>query len=70
MRELNRMPQQPGILESPRVFEHSRNPAVLPAVVIAEAVAKGLTVCEYAPGSASHAEFEALARAVEHTIKR
>ena len=39
-------------------------PPVGQRVVVAEAVAEGLTVCEYAPNSASRAEFEALARAV------
>ena len=38
-------------------------PVRLTGIVVAEAVADGLTVCEYAPNSASHAEFEALAKA-------
>ena len=45
-------------------------PPVGQRVVVAEAVAEGLTVCEYAPNSASHAEFEALAKAVEKIIIR
>ena len=45
-------------------------PPVGQRVVVAEAVAEGLTVCEYAPNSASHAEFEALAKAVEKIIMR
>jgi hypothetical protein len=38
-------------------------PPIGDRIVVAEAVADGLTVCEYAPNSASHAEFEALAKA-------
>lgn len=38
-------------------------------VVVAEAVGQGLTVCEYAPNSASHAEFQALAKAVEKILR-
>jgi chromosome partitioning protein len=40
-------------------------PAIAQRIVVAEAVNSGLTVCEYAPNSPSHAEFEELARAVE-----
>ena len=39
-------------------------------IVVAEAVANGLTVCEYAPNSVSHAEFEALAKAVDKIVTR
>jgi chromosome partitioning protein len=45
-------------------------PPIGQRVVVAEAVAEGLTVCEYAPGSVSHAEFEALAKAVEKILAR
>jgi chromosome partitioning protein len=45
-------------------------PAIGQRVVVAEAVAAGLTVCEYAPGSAAHAEFEQLAKAVDKLLKR
>jgi chromosome partitioning protein len=39
-------------------------PPIGQRVVVAEAVATGLTVSEYAPGSPSHEEFEKLAKAV------
>jgi chromosome partitioning protein len=39
-------------------------------VVVAEAVMSGLTVREYAPGSAAQAEFEELAKAVDQIIDR
>ncbi len=45
-------------------------PPVGQRVVVAECVSKGLTVCEYAPNSTSHAEFEALAKAVEKIVMR
>ncbi len=45
-------------------------PPVGQRIVVAEAVAEGLTVCEYAPNSASHAEFEALAKAVAKILAK
>jgi len=45
-------------------------PAIGQRVVVAEAVMNGLTVHEYAPSSASHAEFEELARAVDKIVSR
>jgi len=45
-------------------------PSVGQRIVVAEAVAAGLTVCEYAPNSASHTEFEALAKAVDKILAR
>jgi chromosome partitioning protein len=45
-------------------------PSIGQRVVVAEAVASGLTVCEYAPGSTAHAEFEKLAKAVNKLLKR
>ncbi|HTP85562.1 MAG TPA: ParA family protein [Bryobacteraceae bacterium] len=45
-------------------------PSIGQRVVVAEAVASGMTVCEYAPGSAAHAEFEKLAKAVDKILKR
>ena len=45
-------------------------PAIGQRVVVAEAVAGGLTVSEYAPNSPAHAEFRALAKAVEKILKR
>jgi chromosome partitioning protein len=44
-------------------------PPIGQRVVLAEAVASGLTICEYAPGSAAHAEFEKLAKAVDKLIR-
>lgn len=45
-------------------------PSIGQRIVVAEAVASGLTICEYAPGSAAHAEFEKLAKAVDKLIRR
>lgn len=45
-------------------------PAIGQRVVVAEAVESGLTVCEYAPNSASHQEFEKLAKAVHKILER
>jgi len=45
-------------------------PAISQRVVVAEAVAAGLTVCEHAPNSPSRAEFEELAKAVDKIVSR
>jgi len=45
-------------------------PGIGQRVVVAEAVTKGLTVGEYAPSSAAHAEFETLAKAVDKIVSR
>jgi chromosome partitioning protein len=45
-------------------------PAIGQRVAVAEAVASGLTVSEYAPNSPAHEEFRALAKAVEKVLKR
>jgi chromosome partitioning protein len=45
-------------------------PPICLRVVVAEAVAQGLTVAEYAPGSTAHEEFRALAKAVEKILER
>jgi hypothetical protein len=45
-------------------------PSVGQRIVVAEAVVQGPTVCEYAPNSASHAEFAALAKAMEKILAR
>jgi chromosome partitioning protein len=45
-------------------------PPIGQRIAIAEAVTEGLTVAEYAPNSVAHAEFEALARAVERILGR
>jgi chromosome partitioning protein len=45
-------------------------PAIGQRVVVAEAVGEGLTVREYAPGSAAHEEFQKLAKAVDKIASR
>jgi len=45
-------------------------PAIGQRVAVAEAVADGLTVREYAPGSPAHEEFEKLAKAVDKIVNR
>jgi len=45
-------------------------PGIGQRIVIAEAVMSGLTVREYAPGSAAHMEFEQLAKAVDKILRR
>jgi chromosome partitioning protein len=45
-------------------------PGIGQRIVVAEAVLSGLTVREYAPGSAAQAEFEELAKAVEKIVDR
>jgi chromosome partitioning protein len=45
-------------------------PPIGQRIVVAEAVTKGLTVREYSPGSAAHAEFEQLAKAVDKIVSR
>ena len=51
---------------------HSEEPVDYPLFIrpVAEAVAEGLTVREYAPGSAAHMEFEKLAKAVDKIASR
>jgi len=45
-------------------------PAISQRIALAQAVADGLTIGEYAPGSPSHEEFRTLARAVGKIIDR
>jgi chromosome partitioning protein len=45
-------------------------PAIGQRVAVAEAVASGLTVAEYAPDSPAHEEFRTLAKAIEKVLKR
>ena len=45
-------------------------PAIGQRVVVAEAVASGLTVAEYAPHSPAHEEFRELAKAVQKVLKK
>ena len=45
-------------------------PTIGQRVVVAEAVASGLTVAEYAPDSPAHEEFRELAKAVDKILRR
>jgi chromosome partitioning protein len=45
-------------------------PSISQRIILAEAVAAGLTIAEYAPGSPSHVEFEALAKSVLRLASR
>jgi len=45
-------------------------PPIGQRIVVAEAVASGLTVAEYAPNSAAHEEFRKLAKAVDKVLKK
>ena len=45
-------------------------PSIGQRVVVAEAVAHGLTVAEYAPNSPAHEEFRELAKAVDKLLRR
>jgi chromosome partitioning protein len=45
-------------------------PGIGQRIVVAEAVMSGLTVREYAPGSAAQEEFEQLAKAVDKIVRR
>jgi chromosome partitioning protein len=45
-------------------------PPIGQRIVVAEAVAQGLTVAEYAPSSPAHEEFRELAKAVDRVLKK
>jgi chromosome partitioning protein len=45
-------------------------PPIGQRIVVAEAVASGLTVAEFAPNSAAHQEFRELAKAVDKVLKK
>jgi len=45
-------------------------PPIGQRIVVAEAVAQGLTVAEYAPNSPAHDEFRELARAIDKVLKK
>ena len=45
-------------------------PPIGQRIVVAEAVSSGLTVAEYAPGSAAHEEFRELAKAVDKVLRK
>lgn len=59
-----------GLASSLRDMGKKVLPPICQRVVIAEAVAHGLTVAEYAPDSPAHEEFRALAKAVEKILER
>ena len=45
-------------------------PAIGQRIALAQAVASGLTIGEYAPGSPAHEEFQKLAKAVDKIVSR
>ena len=59
-----------GLASSLKDMGNKVLPAIGQRVVVAEAVAHGLTVSEYAPNSPAHQEFRALAKAVEKILDR
>jgi chromosome partitioning protein len=59
-----------GLASSLKEMGRKVLPAIGQRVVVAEAVASGLTVAEYAPNSPAHEEFHALAKAVEKILNR
>lgn len=59
-----------GLASSLKQMGRKVLPAIGQRVVVAEAVTSGLTVSEYAPESAAHEEFLALAKAVEKILDR
>lgn len=58
-----------GLSTSLEEFGKKVLPGIGQRVVVAEAVVSGLTVREYAPGSAAQAEFEELAKAVDKIVR-
>jgi chromosome partitioning protein len=59
-----------GLSSSLKHFGKKVLPGIGQRIVVAEAVVSGLTVREFAPGSAAHAEFEQLAKAVDKILRR
>ncbi|HEY3825109.1 MAG TPA: ParA family protein [Bryobacteraceae bacterium] len=59
-----------GLSSSLEQFGKKVLPGIGQRVVVAEAVVSGLTVREFAPGSAAQAEFEQLAKAVDKILRR
>lgn len=59
-----------GLASSLKEMGRKVLPAIGQRVVVAEAVARGLTVAEYAPDSAAHEEFRNLAKAVDKLLRR
>jgi chromosome partitioning protein len=59
-----------GLSTSLEQFGKKVLPGIGQRIVVAEAVMSGLTVREYAPGSAAQTEFEELAKAVDKIVSR
>jgi chromosome partitioning protein len=59
-----------GLSTSLEQFGKKVLPGIGQRIVVAEAVMSGLTVREYAPGSAAQTEFEQLAKAVDKIVSR
>ena len=59
-----------GLASSLKDMNKKVLPAIGQRVVLAEAVGSGLTIAEFAPESAAHDEFRALAKAVEKILDR
>jgi len=59
-----------GLASSLKEMGRKVLPAIGQRVVVAESVASGLTVSEFAPESAADEEFHALAKAVDKVLKR
>jgi chromosome partitioning protein len=59
-----------GLSESLEKMGKKVLPPIGQRIVVAEAVASGLTVAEYAPNSAAHADFQELAKAVYKIASR
>lgn len=59
-----------GLASSLKEMGRKVLPPIGQRVVVAEAVARGMTVAEYAPDSPAHDEFRELAKAVDKLLKR
>jgi chromosome partitioning protein len=59
-----------GLVSSLKGLGRKVLPPIGQRVVVAEAVARGLTVAEYAPDSPAHEEFRELAKAVDKLLRR
>ena len=59
-----------GLSSSLKALGRKVLPGIGQRVVVAEAVARGLTVAEFAPDSPAHEEFRELAKAVDKLVRR
>jgi chromosome partitioning protein len=59
-----------GLAESLEKMGKKVLPAISQRIAVAQAVASGLTIGEFAPGSPSHEEFQKLAKAVDKLLSR